>query len=297
MIETLGFLDKLWPIVVVLIAVATAMLYFHLRKKTYEDVNFPLPISLRTDLKFGFYGTMHDQAEKTKGFVNLLWESQFQGHEKACDNMQTAAVTTVVDLANQCFIKFQDKGRNHKFNPDAVNNLRNLFLYMRERNVLQYFAYAVPMDEPNINVRSAEDLQFAINAIRAAASEFPELNNLKLAIIYAALPEEYWCADQFDLVGVDDYDKKSQIFVNGTYAALLCAKHPNAKTIILPGGAFGQDIIPFLRFAHNNLEVSLVLPFTWLGPMVPADKWVGLGDDANPLKPIYIAAGKTIVGA
>jgi len=93
-----------------------------------------------------------------------------------------------------------------------------------------------------------------------------------------------------------DYEKLSEIFVNGTYAELLKSDRPNQKTIILPGGGFGQNPEPFIRFAHENPEVACVLPFVYFNGFNPADTWIGIGDDRNPLKSAYEAAGKALVG-
>lgn len=283
------------PYLPLAIAGAVAGVYLYKHRKI-NDVTIPEPSALRKDLLYGYYGTIGGQAYDTKGFVNLLWEAQFEGIEKATQNILIAETFTVLDVANQSMVRFASSGRNYKFHTNAENNLRELFRFMSSKGALKYVKVITPMDEPNTNVLSQEDFQKSIDAVLKVAKEFPELADVKLGVIYAAKPQEYWCIEQFDFVGVDDYDSKSQIFFNGTYEGIKSRLKPGAKSIILPGGGFGQDPQPFINFAHNNQEVGMLVPFTWLDPMQQADTWVGLGNDLNPRKQAYIDVGKTIVG-
>lgn len=69
---------------------------------------------------------------------------------------------------------------------------------------------------------------------------------------------------------------------------------PDSKTILLPGGGFGQALKPFWNYAHNNKEVGMLIPFTWLDGEDPRDTWIGLGNDKNPRKQEYLDYGKII---
>lgn len=268
--------------------------YWYRQIRVRKDIDVPAAAVRRTDLLYGYYGTMDDQVAKTLGQINLLWECQFQGMDKAIANILEARLPTVLDLAPQTMFRARQSGRCFDFNPDAENNLRYLFTRLREAGALHYVHYLYPMDEPNTNVSSAADLQKAIDATRKVAAEFPELDGYKLSVIYAAKPETYDCIGAFDVVGVDDYDEKSQIFINGTYANLMYKKRPDATVMLLPGGAFGQDPTPFENWAHTHPEVSMIIPFVWFGGREAADKWVGIGDDKNPLKQRYEIFGKSI---
>lgn len=283
------------PLIPLAVAGVVAGIYLY-RHRKIEDVDVPKPTVLRKDLLYGYYGTMNTQAKDTKGFVNLLWEAQFEGIEKATQNILTASTFTVLDVANQVMIKFANSGKNYKYSMMAEKNLRELFDYMSKRGALKYVKVITPMDEPNTNVLSTEDVQQGINVVLKVAKDYPELEGVKLGVIYAAKPATYECIEQFDYVGVDDYDSKSQIFTNGTYEGIKSRLKPGAKTIILPGGGFGQDPESFVNFAHGNAEVGMLVPFTWLDPMQGADTWVGLGNDANPRKQAYIDVGKQICG-
>lgn len=284
-------------ILYVIIAVVIAILVIYKTKHPKpKDIDFPV-VPPRKGLFVGYYGGMNDQAEKTKGCINVWWECQFQGPVKSADNILMAGVASVISLGNQMFEKFQDGGRNHKLRADAAQQLEEYFNYLKERGALSFVKAVTPFDEPNTNVRSADDLRQAVAIIRLVAAKFPELDGLKLAIIYAAKPMLWDCIELFDFVGADDYDELSGFLESAAYKDIKGRLRPDQKMIILPGGAFGQDLIPFIRFAHANLEVGCILAFTWLGPMQPADKWVGLGDDANPKKQQYLGEFKQIVDA
>jgi hypothetical protein len=276
-------------------AVILLSLWKHFKNRPVSDIHIPEPSVKRKDLFYGYYGAMNDQVAETKDHINIWWEAQFQGHLKAIENIDRTKMFTVLDVTNQCMVKFAEHGRNFKFRPDAEAQLRDLFTTMKQANVLQFVKVLYPMDEPNIN-STADDVKQAIFILKKVASEFIELSGVKLGVIYAAKPETYECIEYFDWVGVDDYDEKSTIFdSNGAYTKLKARLHPDQRTVIMPGGAFGQNPVPFVNFAHSNHEVVALVPFVWFGPMQPADKWVGIGQDQNVLKQDYINTGLSLV--
>lgn len=288
-------MNELTPYAATAIAALVLGAYVYKHRKI-ADISISAPTELRKDVLYGYYGRIGNQALDTKDFTNLLWESQFEGIENASKSILDASKFTVLDVANQVMLKFADSGRNYRYSDRAESNLHECFSYLQSKGALKYVKVIVPMDEPNTNVRTIEDLQQAIDVVKKVASDYPELAGIKLGIIYAAKPTTYECIEQFDYVGVDDYEAKSQIFTNGTYAGIVARLKPGAKTILLPGGAFGQDPQPFENYTHTNKEVGILLPFTWLDPMVGADKWIGLGNNNNPRKQAYIDVGKRIVG-
>lgn len=285
------------PQIFIAIIIAIAVAVYLYKKRPIKDIDVPVPAVLRTDLLYGYFGTLRNQVDDTIGDVNLLWECMFEGHITATENILKMRLPTILDVQTRVLRKFAESGKNYEYNPDAVENMRALFEWLKKYNALQYIKAVVPIDEPNTNAKSEEDLQKAIDAIRLVAAEYPELADLKLCTVYAAKPTPFTLLDQFDWVGVDDYDSKSQIFVNGTYAELRKSLNKDQRTIILPGGAFGQDPVPFVNIAHTYPEVIAVVPFVYFGPMVPADTWVGIGDDKNPLKSTYRAVGRALIGA
>lgn len=266
--------------------------YIH---RPVKDVVIPAPTVLRTDLMYGYYGRLGDQVAETIDHVNILWESQFEGEFHMIQNILAAKLPTVLDVATQCFQKIEETGRNYHYRADAEELLRATFMRLQANDALRYVKYLSPLDEPNTNTNIV-DLLASIRTCKKVALEFPELTDVKFAVIYAAKPETYDCIALFDLVGLDDYDNKSKIFTNGTYARLKAQLRSNQKTIIMPGGGFGQDITPFINFAHSNPEVFAVIAFVWFGHMSPNDTWIGIGDDKNPLKSQYVQAGKLLTG-
>lgn len=265
------------------------------------DINVPEPTTLRTDLYYGYYGcevgtdfSGHycDQPTETKDHVNLFWESQFRP-ELTSANILKMAMPTVLDVTNQTMIRIEKTGRNFHYREDAPQLLRDLFTSLQQAGALKYVYAIYPMDEPNTNT-TAGDLQKAIDAVKLVAKEFPEIASVKLVCIYAAKPETYECFEQFDYVGVDDYDAKSTIFTNGTYAHLNSRLLPHQKTVIVPGGAFLQDPKPFVNFAHNNQEVAAIIAFCWFGGREAADSWIGIGNPTNGRHQQYIDAGAKI---
>lgn len=273
--------------------VALYSVYRHLHPVGF-DINVAEPLIKRTDLLYGYYGAMNNQASEVKDHTNLWWESQFQGEEKAIANILETKQFTILDITNQC-MKRDASTKKFLFNTDCELNLRFLFTKMQKAGALEYVKVLYPMDEPNIN-SFISDVRQAIDTIKKVIKDYPEIADVKIGTVYASKPETYECIEYFDWVGIDDYDQKSSIFVNGMYTNLKSRLRADQRTVIMPGGAFGQDPTPFINFAHSNPEVVAVVPFTWLGPMVPADKWVGLGDDKNPLKQSYIMNGKLLTG-
>ena len=281
---------------ILIVALVALAVYFKMKKGKPKDIDFPV-VPPRKGVYVGFYGGMKDQAEKTKGHINVWWECQFEGHVKSADNILMAGVASVVSLGNQMFEKFQPGGRNHRLHPNAEQQLTEYFEYLQSRGALSFVKVVTPFDEPNTNVVNADDLRTSVSIIKTVAAKFPELDGLKLAIIYAAKPREWDCIELFDFVGADDYDELSGFLESETYKDIKSRLRPDQKMIILPGGAFGQDLIPFIRFTHLSPEVGCILAFTWLDPMVAADQWIGLGNDANPKKQQYLDEFKKIVDA
>lgn len=257
-----------------------------------KDITVPTPAKLRTDLYYGYYGCDQGQALEVRGHTNLHWESQFNGMAQAATDIYTMGCATVLDVMPQLFEKVAQSGRNYALKVGAADELRALFSYLRIRGALHYVKGIVPIDEPNTNCRSASELAAACDIIRRVADEFPELLGFRLGVIYAASPEPFDCIQLFDVVGVNDYEEKSSI-LTGVYQRLLAAKRPDARTILLPGGAFGQDPTPFVNWAHSDEAVIAIVPFVWFGPREPRDTWVGIRD--HVLRSKYEETGRALI--
>lgn len=262
------------------------------RKWLYrKDVQFPAPTTKRSDLYFGYFGTIYDQVFETKGHVNMLNEVQFEPPEKVAKNILHARVDVMLGLSPQIFDRVDDKSK-FTVRPDAEARLFDFFTFLRAQDVLTYVQLMTPIDEPNNTAASLDELTKAVYIIRKVADQFQELLGYKLYCIYAA-DKAFIGQAMFDWIGFDDYDMKSHVLVGKQYKELKASLRPDQRTIIIPGGAYGQDPVPFVNFAQANPEVACVLPFLWLD-----DQWGTVGAPgirSNGLRPAYEAAGLSVV--
>ena len=125
-----------------------------------------------------------------------------------------------------------------------------------------------------------------------AAQQFPALDGVKLAVIYAA-NSEFIGQELFSLVGFDDYDMASHVLTSDKYLKLKDSLQPGQRTIIVPGGAYGQHPRPFMDFANGNEEVAVVMPFIWFDDTTGTAQVKGIR--SSPLKEAYIAAGLSVI--
>lgn len=274
--------------VIIGIAVAAAGLEHLYRNRQIPDIDIPNAPGRK--LWYGYYGRIGNQVAETKDHINLLWESQFEGIEKASASILEAKMNTVLDVHVQLF-NDPANGKDFTLRIDAPAKLREAFDYLRGTGALSYVKILYPVDEPNTMVESPQDLLEAIRILKAVSLEYKELSGVKYAVIYAAKPASYTCYEEYDYIGINDYQFKSQIFINGTYQSI---KDLGKQTFLVPGGAFGQDPKPFLNFANSNPEVVAIIPFVWFGPQINADNWIGIRDQ-EIRKQAYIETGKSII--
>lgn len=267
----------------------------------YTDPGIPDTGIRRTDLQFAYFGAMDDQVTQTKGAVNMLWESHFQGDAKALANIMSAGVPTTLMVGDQVFEQFQPTGQNYRVRADADVRLRAYLQYLRAGGALSYVKSLVPFDEPNTNCTPGE-FRRSIALIKKVAAEFTELTGVRMAAIYAYKPFEYEAIELLDDVGIDDYSQMSALLVNGAYGQLTARLRPDQRAILVVGGAFGEPITPWLNFAESHAEVSTILAFVWFNAPRPQDvnaipgyPWVGIG--FGPLRESYLAAGRLVVGS
>lgn len=280
--------------IIAAIAVALAIHYIKSNWKRWryaKDIVVPAPATKRTDLYWGYYGCLDEQVNEVRGTVNLHHESQFNGVDKAVQNIIDAGVDTMLDVSIQVFtehVKGQYKTTRH----DAEVRLRDFFQLLQDRGALKYIKIIYPIDEPNNTVGALPELQGAIAIIRRVADLYLGADGYKLAVIYAA-DKAFIGQSMFDWVGFDDYDLKSHVLVGKMYQDLKASLLPHQRTIIVPGAAYGQDPTPFVNFAYSNPEVAAVLPFLWLDN---TNGDVGaLGARSNGMGAQYLSTGKSIV--
>ena len=274
------------PVVILAIAFLCGIAYYlWKRAHTYSDIVVPDSGIRRTDLLYGYYSCLDAQVAETKDHINLLHESQFNGPEKCIQNILDAATTTILDVSYQVF----DKGLVRS---DAETRLFEFFHLLETREALKFVKIIYPTDEPN-NTTTIGELVKGVDLIKRIAANFRDLNGVKLAVIYAA-DKKFIGQEMFDYVGFDDYDKKSSV-LTGQYQKLVNSLLPFQQTILVPGGAYGQDPVPFTNWAQTDMRVGILMPFLWFD-----DKNGSVGAPgirSNSTKAWYIAAGKSVCNA
>lgn len=242
----------------------------------------PPATTVRTDLLYGYYCSGENQVAETKDHVNLFMECSFEGTEKTITSILEAKLPTVLSVS---YLLFNENGVGHALAETYVRDHFNLF---KARGALQYVKYLYPIDEPN-NVTTLAELTKAMTILKKIAAEFPELNGVRYATIYAGSKGDYIGIEMFDLVGVDAYDDRSG-FLTGEYVRLLAALRPDQRTILVPGGFHGENPTPWVNFAETHPEVEILMPFLWQSAAL------GVGIRTLEIKQAYIDAGKYITG-
>lgn len=269
--------------VFVLIGIA---LYKNWDKLRYSfDVKIPAAPK-RPGIKYGYYSCKGEQVAETKGHINLLHESQFDGPDKCIQNILDAGVDVCLDVSYQLFEK---AGEKNFVRMDAEARLIAFFKKLHDAGALQYVKYIYPIDEPNMTVSSPMQLAEAIATIRRVAPQFAVLNGYKLAVIYAGNSEPM-LPELFDVLGIDDYPMKSHILTSKKFKNLL---RPGQTAIVVPGGCYGQDPTPFINYAFGHPEVEIVMPFLWFDD--DSGNVGSLGIRSGKMRSKYIQAGEQVV--
>lgn len=260
------------------------------RKWRYaKDPVFP-DAPKRHGLYYGYFGCTKDQVTETKGHVNILCEVQFEP-QNAIRHMLECGTDVMLALSCQ-LVDRPDANTKFTVRPDAESRLTDFFIALKLAGVLGQVKALTPIDEPNNTMASEAELAKAIFIIRQVAHKFPELDGYKLYMIYAA-DKPFICSEQCDWIGFDDYDMKGSVLNGKQYQDLKTSLRGGQKTILIPGGSYGQDPIPFINYAKANTEVAVVLGFLWAD-----DEWGTVGAPgirSNGTRDKYINAGKSVI--
>lgn len=240
----------------------------------------------RDGLYFGYFGCTKDQVVETKGHVNVLVEVQFEP-ESTIKHIRESNTAVMLGLSPYLLDR-PDVHTKFTVRPDAEQRLRDHFTALRLAGVLHFVVALSPIDEPNNTVGNVDELTKAVSVIRKVAAEYAELKDYKLYVVYAA-DKDFIGRDMFDWIGFDDYDMKGSVLTGKQYKELRDSLFPDQKTIIIPGGAYGQDPVPFCNYAKASVEVAVVMPFLW------ADDQGEPGIRSNGMAAHYINAGKSVI--
>lgn len=283
-------MNPLYILAIVVALVAINYVNKNWRKWYYrKDPVFP-PAPKREGLYFGYFGCARDQVAETNGHVNILNEVQFEP-ENAIKHMLACGTDIMLALSCQLFDRPNDQSK-FTVRPDAETRLSDFFVALQSAGILGRVKALTPIDEPNNTLASADELTHAIYLIRQVAHQFPSLDGFKLYCIYAA-DKAFICSEQFDWIGFDDYDMKGNVLNGKQYKDLKASLRAGQKTIIIPGGSYGQDPTCFANYANANFEVAVVLGFLWAD-----DEWGTVGAPgirSNSTKDLYIQAGKSVI--
>lgn len=201
----------------------------------------------RPDLAFGYYGSCLTCLAETRDHVTLIWVAPaWNGLQAAVDDMTRAAVPTVL------------------MTPQDPVALRTLFAQLRNANVLRFVAALYPQDEPDVNGFTEAQMQTIANVQRRVASEFVELEGVKLAVIYGATTNRPGLSS-FDWVGFDNYDAGAGV-LGEELAAFKLLLRTDQRLLLVPGGAdpWRTDPRPFYEYAQTDPQVVAVVGFAWL---------------------------------
>lgn len=251
----------------------------------------------------GFYGSFGNQVEETKGFVNMHWETFWGGDEEGISRIQEAKLPTTIDVSSKLFLSGADVGLKE----DAELQLRNFFIELKNRNLLQYIKAITPIDEPNLpEHRKSNSIHESIALIKKVSSEFVELQNVKIAIVFCTF-EPMIGIELADIVYFDDYkiqrgaDGEGNIdpaIKPGGWADQLDKiLRPDQELGLIPGGSdikyIAANITDYITKAKSMKRKVHIIAFLWRPP-TGVKGLVGIVDNTN-LKNQYITAFKNCV--
>ena len=248
-------------IALVFIAVLGYLVWDAKKDKEWKDIDIPMPETLRNDLLYGYYSSEVGQWEATKDHVNLFWYSHFSSWDEFLWILKNTDKTIVLDLAP--YLSKQE-GKKKVCREDAVQALTDCFMSLKDHGVLHRIKYLYPIDEPSLSVKNPEEHKKMLQTVIEVRNMFDDLKDSKIAVIYLRGGESnFWNLPYHDVVGVDNYEQKSEVLTKGDYAKLKSMLQYGQTTMLVPGPAFGQKPDPFVAYAHSNPEVEMVIPFVW----------------------------------
>lgn len=253
-----------------------------------QDVSVPAPAMTRADLQFGYFGSLGDQPERTRGHVNLYMDMQFGGEQYTIDSIKYMGKPTMLGVQYWLY--------DAQFKPklDAETNLRAYLTRLQAAGALKYVTNVYPADEPDVNRIQVADIKASNEMVRKVFAEFSM--NPRLSVIYGA--NFTWPGIQFyDDVGFDNYSAGAAIFYNGDYARLKSALRPDQRIWLVPGGAspWRQNPTAFVNMANSDLQVRGIIAFVFFNSTDPSQGY-GLGIRDNGMLPAYCQNGSAIAG-
>lgn len=257
---------------------------------SYSDIEIPMPNMLRNDLNFVYFLSIPGQTIKVQDHTNLIWHGQFYDNAR----LEIEAQSNNFDIILDCAIQLFSRGFPATVSSTAKEDLHNYFTDLNNRGLLARIKYLICMDEPNLFAKSEYEVRKAMAILKEEAKIWECLRTVKYMCIYGGKGGYYPALDEFDIVGIDNYDQKSEILTIGAHADLMRNILPNQKVMVIPGAAYGQNPNSFVAYAHSEPRCWGVVPFIWAHVSESADKegWVGLEKQSEEKQNIYREAGK-----
>jgi hypothetical protein len=275
----------------ILSAIASAIASLVILAGCNGDTTAPAPASAppaapqasRAGLLYGYYGSMDGQVAETADHVTLQWVSPWgaggdglQAVKLRLAEARQAAIPCVVLDVPMAY--------------QGEEGVRAFFAELQRGGLIDSRICALyPVDEPDLVGRSSSEVRSTNAMLRRVAADFPFIAGIPLAVIYTAHGE--WPGiETYDWVGFDDYDRHSAVLSNGTWRDMKARLRSEQRILLVPGGAFGEDIAPFFAKAQEDPQVLAIVAFIWF------DNWDGpkQGIRSLPVRTQYVAAGQRI---
>lgn len=258
----------------------------------WGDVTIPMPAVLRTDLQYGYYFSLAGQMAATKDHTSVYFWPQWTSIETLASELAQGPQDVMMDCAPQ-LMRPTGKDSRKALAPDAETALRTRFTELRNAGLLSRVKYLTPSDESNLFADSEADALGALAILKRVASEFTELSGVKYFAIYGSKAENLHGLEQYDIVGIDNYEQQSEVLTKGAHADLMRKLYPHQQVMVIPGAAYYQDPQPFVAYAHTEPRCWGVLPFIWAHVPESADKegWKGLSVQGPEERERYRQAG------
>lgn len=273
--------------VLIIAAAIVAAIYYY---KMYHPNTYmpPYPNSLRKNISYGYYLSTEDTIDEIKDHVNFIFESNWDQPSGVIKRLQKHNHPIVLAITKECYGSFTDT----RISPYIRYNLSALFDALKEQNLLHRVYALYPVDEPDGKHIAHGDMMSVINIIKDVCLSYPELKDVKLAVVYST-HNTYPGFEGFDIVGIDKYGVGSNVFISNEYKELYSRLLPHQGIVIVPGGAepWEQDPEAFERYAHNNSRVVAIMPFLWIDYTEGSPSVTYKGIRNNKVRQKYIDLG------
>ena len=227
---------------------------------------------IRPGILFGFYGDAGDSIAAEGSYSNLAWIYGWDGAPdpiaQAVDDALAAHLSIVLGFPLA----------------PSDDDIRSLFDRVRARDPLNALASVVwlyPMDEPDVQQVPAPQFVALCEQARRIAAEYPELANVKIAVIYGSHGTPG--IEAADIVGHDDYGR----------GPITIGVGPGQKRMLVAGIAspWHENPQAFVNAANADPSIAAIIGFIGIWPGQP-----GNGALENGMAFAWCTAGRMVTG-